>query len=165
MADGVANNAVDDVKDGVKDDARTFLWALLCSVVWSSTSQKTAKQAPPSSCCGGGAAAEAIDSVVREPLALKAIASGCRQRSVCKGVKEGKHGVWGRRIGCMRHLPSPLAAGVASFLDWLRLIAQGEGSRELGGQLGVNTYDSRIRRNCVPQSISGSKSKMQRRSI
>ena len=58
-----------------------------------------------------------------------------------------------------------LQRGVTSFLDWLRLIAQGEGSRELGGQLGVNTYDSRIRRGCVPQSLSGSKSKMQRRSI
>ena len=58
-----------------------------------------------------------------------------------------------------------LQRGVTSFLDWLRLIAQGEGSRELGGQLGVNTHDSHSRRGCEPQALSGSKSKVQRRSM
>ena len=59
-----------------------------------------------------------------------------------------------------------LQQGVASFLYWLRLIAQGEGSRELGGRPARGQHDdSRSRRGCEPQALSGSKSKMQRRSM
>ena len=70
----------------------------------------------------------------------------------------------GVSVACVTVLLN-LQQGIASFLDWLRLIEQGEGSCELGGQLGVNTHDSHSRRGCEPQALSGSKSKVQRRSM
>ena len=44
----------------------------------------------------------------------------------------------GVSVACVTVLLN-LQQGIASFLDWLRLIEQGEGSCELGGQLGVST--------------------------
>jgi hypothetical protein len=58
----------DGVVGGVKDDARTFLRARVCSVVWSSPAWKTAKQ-EPLSCYFCGAAAAATHSVALEPRA------------------------------------------------------------------------------------------------
>jgi hypothetical protein len=77
MADGVVG--------GVKDNARTFLRARVCSVVWSSPAWKTAKQEPLSCCyCCCGAEEEATHSVALEPRAqasLRAVAGALPARA------------------------------------------------------------------------------------
>ena len=113
MADGVANVVV----DGVKDDARVFLRTLLSRSSGHSLRRKTAKQGQSCCCCCGGAAAEATDSVVLVPGALNTFASGCRRRSVCKGVRRANMGFGaGVSVACVTVLLN-LQRGIASFLD------------------------------------------------
>ena len=101
MADGVANNVVDDVVDGVKDDARTFLRTLL-------EDSKTSAVKLLLLLRRRGRSNQQRDTRARriEHVRLGLSPTLCLQRG-----EKGEHAVWGRRIACLRHLPSPLAAG------------------------------------------------------